>query len=70
MTCLPGSNWHAGLYDASPRRPDCPHGSPAGGKALLQKQTTTVDDAGLRTLHASIFTENCASIAPHHAAGC
>ena len=35
VTCLPGSNWHAGLYDASPRRPDCPHGSPAGGKALL-----------------------------------
>lgn len=39
------------------------------GKALLDKQVTEADAAGLWTLQASIFTENRASIALHHAAG-
>ena len=39
------------------------------GKALLRKQVMAADDAGLWTLQTSIFTENRASIALHHAAG-
>ncbi|WP_338596796.1 metalloregulator ArsR/SmtB family transcription factor [Saccharopolyspora sp. SCSIO 74807] len=39
------------------------------GKALLYKQVTEADTAGLWTLQTSIFTENRASIALHHAAG-
>ncbi|HWE90497.1 MAG TPA: GNAT family N-acetyltransferase [Pseudonocardiaceae bacterium] len=39
------------------------------GKALLRKQVTAADDAGLWTLQTAIFTENRASIALHHAAG-
>lgn len=39
------------------------------GKALLHKQVTEADAGGLWTLQASIFTENRASIALHHAAG-
>lgn len=39
------------------------------GKALLHKQVTEADAAGLWTLQAAIFTENRASIALHHAAG-
>lgn len=39
------------------------------GKALLHKQVTAADAAGLWTLQSAIFTENRASIALHHAAG-
>ncbi|MGP4018895.1 helix-turn-helix domain-containing GNAT family N-acetyltransferase [Saccharopolyspora sp. 5N708] len=39
------------------------------GKALLHKQVTAADAAGLWTLQTAIFTENRASIALHHAAG-
>ncbi|MQA10254.1 MAG: metalloregulator ArsR/SmtB family transcription factor [Pseudonocardiaceae bacterium] len=39
------------------------------GKALLYKQVTEADTAGLWTLQTSIFTENRASLALHHAAG-
>ncbi|GAA3885039.1 hypothetical protein GCM10022243_57330 [Saccharothrix violaceirubra] len=39
------------------------------GKALLHKQVTAADTAGLWTLQTSVFPENRASIALHHAAG-
>ncbi|WP_158891446.1 helix-turn-helix domain-containing GNAT family N-acetyltransferase [Amycolatopsis anabasis] len=39
------------------------------GKALVRQQVTEADRAGLWTLQASIFTENRAGIALHHAAG-
>ncbi len=39
------------------------------GKALLHRQVTAADAAGLWTLQTSIFTENRASIALHRAAG-
>jgi L-amino acid N-acyltransferase YncA/DNA-binding transcriptional ArsR family regulator len=39
------------------------------GKALLRTQVMAADDAGIWTLQTSIFTENRASIALHHAAG-
>ena len=39
------------------------------GKALLHKQVTAADEAGLWTLQTSIFTENRASIALHRSAG-
>lgn len=39
------------------------------GTALLHKQVTAADAAGLWTLQASIITENRAAIALHHAAG-
>jgi L-amino acid N-acyltransferase YncA/DNA-binding transcriptional ArsR family regulator len=39
------------------------------GKALLHKQVTAADDAGLWTLQTAIFTENRASIALHRAGG-
>lgn len=39
------------------------------GKALLHKQVTAADAAGIWTLQTAIFTENRASIALHHAAG-
>lgn len=39
------------------------------GKALLHKQVTAADAAGLWTLQSTIFTENRASIALHHAFG-
>ncbi|MEU3771307.1 GNAT family N-acetyltransferase [Amycolatopsis keratiniphila] len=39
------------------------------GKALMHKQVTEADAAGLWTLQTSIFTDNRASIALHHSAG-
>ncbi|GAA1205278.1 helix-turn-helix domain-containing GNAT family N-acetyltransferase [Prauserella alba] len=39
------------------------------GKALLHKQVTEADADGLWTLQTSIFTQNRASVALHHAAG-
>jgi len=39
------------------------------GKALIRKQVTAADEAGLWTLQTSIFTENRASIGLHHRAG-
>jgi len=39
------------------------------GKALLHKQVTAADAAGLWTLQSTIFTENRASIALHHSVG-
>lgn len=39
------------------------------GKALLHRQVTAADAAGLWTLQTSIFPENRASIALHHSAG-
>jgi L-amino acid N-acyltransferase YncA/DNA-binding transcriptional ArsR family regulator len=39
------------------------------GRALIRRQVTEADDAGLWTLQTSIFTENRASISLHHAAG-
>lgn len=39
------------------------------GKALLYRQVTEADAAGLWTLQTSIFPENRASIALHHSAG-
>jgi L-amino acid N-acyltransferase YncA/DNA-binding transcriptional ArsR family regulator len=39
------------------------------GTALLRQQTEAADHAGLWTLQTSIFTENRASLAIHHAAG-
>ncbi|MFD7654784.1 helix-turn-helix domain-containing GNAT family N-acetyltransferase [Actinosynnema sp. NPDC059797] len=39
------------------------------GKALLHKQVTAADEAGLWTLQTAIFPENRASIALHHSAG-
>jgi GNAT superfamily N-acetyltransferase len=39
------------------------------GKTLLHKQVNAADEAGLWTLQTSIFPENRASLALHHAAG-
>jgi L-amino acid N-acyltransferase YncA len=39
------------------------------GKALLHRQVTAADAAGLWTLQTSIFPENRASIGLHHSAG-
>ncbi len=39
------------------------------GKALIHRQVTAADDAGLWTLQTSIFPENRASIALHRSAG-
>jgi L-amino acid N-acyltransferase YncA/DNA-binding transcriptional ArsR family regulator len=39
------------------------------GKALLHKQVTAADQAGLWMLQTAIFTENRPSIALHHSAG-
>jgi L-amino acid N-acyltransferase YncA/DNA-binding transcriptional ArsR family regulator len=39
------------------------------GKALLHRQVTAADTAGLWTLQTSIFPENRASIGLHHSAG-
>jgi L-amino acid N-acyltransferase YncA len=39
------------------------------GTALLRQQVTAADDSALWTLQTSIFPENRASIALHHAAG-
>ncbi|MFW6091643.1 MAG: helix-turn-helix domain-containing GNAT family N-acetyltransferase [Actinomycetota bacterium] len=39
------------------------------GRALLHKQVTAADAAGLWTLQTAIFTENRPSIALHHSAG-
>ena len=39
------------------------------GKTLLHRQVTEADAGGLWTLQTSIFPENRASIALHHAAG-
>ena len=39
------------------------------GSTLLRQQTEAADEAGLWTLQTSIFTENRASLAIHHAAG-
>lgn len=39
------------------------------GKSLLRRQISAADAAGIWTLQASIFIENRASIALHHAAG-
>ena len=39
------------------------------GKALIHRQVTAADDAGLWTLQTSIFPENRASIALHQSAG-
>jgi L-amino acid N-acyltransferase YncA/DNA-binding transcriptional ArsR family regulator len=39
------------------------------GKALMHKQVTEADQAGLWTLQTAIFTENRASVALHHTAG-
>jgi L-amino acid N-acyltransferase YncA len=39
------------------------------GKALVHRQVTAADDAGLWTLQASIFPENRAGIALHRSAG-
>jgi L-amino acid N-acyltransferase YncA/DNA-binding transcriptional ArsR family regulator len=39
------------------------------GKALVRRQVTAADEAGLWTLQTAIFTGNRASIALHHAAG-
>jgi L-amino acid N-acyltransferase YncA/DNA-binding transcriptional ArsR family regulator len=39
------------------------------GKALLHRQVTEADAAGLWTLQTSIFPENRASLALHHSAG-
>jgi L-amino acid N-acyltransferase YncA/DNA-binding transcriptional ArsR family regulator len=39
------------------------------GKSLLHQQVTAADEAGLWTLQTSIFPENRASLALHHAAG-
>ncbi|SDC41963.1 helix-turn-helix domain-containing GNAT family N-acetyltransferase [Actinokineospora iranica] len=39
------------------------------GKTLLHKQVTAADEGGLWTLQTSIFPENRASLALHHAAG-
>ncbi|WP_433786837.1 N-acetyltransferase family protein [Actinomycetospora sp. CA-101289] len=39
------------------------------GRALIHRQVTAPDAAGLWTLQAAIFTENRAAIALHHSAG-
>jgi L-amino acid N-acyltransferase YncA/DNA-binding transcriptional ArsR family regulator len=39
------------------------------GKALIHKQVTEADAAGLWTLQTAIFTENRTSVALHHTAG-
>ncbi|MFD5829629.1 helix-turn-helix domain-containing GNAT family N-acetyltransferase [Lentzea sp. NPDC060358] len=39
------------------------------GTALVHRQVTAADDAGLWTLQTSIFPENRASLALHHSAG-
>jgi L-amino acid N-acyltransferase YncA len=39
------------------------------GKALIHRQVTAADAAGLWTLQTSIFPENRASVALHHSAG-
>ncbi len=39
------------------------------GRALLQRQVTEADAAGLWTLQTSIFPENRASLALHRSAG-
>lgn len=39
------------------------------GRALMQQQVCAADDAGLWTLQTSVFPENRAAIALHHASG-
>ncbi|WP_344315291.1 metalloregulator ArsR/SmtB family transcription factor [Fodinicola feengrottensis] len=39
------------------------------GKALIHRQVTAADTAGLWTLQSAIFSENKASLALHHSAG-
>ncbi|PZF84279.1 helix-turn-helix domain-containing GNAT family N-acetyltransferase [Jiangella anatolica] len=39
------------------------------GKALLRRQVTAADAAGIWTLQTSVFTENRASLSLHHQAG-
>jgi L-amino acid N-acyltransferase YncA/DNA-binding transcriptional ArsR family regulator len=39
------------------------------GKALIHKQVTEADNAGLWMLQTAVFTENRASVALHHTAG-
>lgn len=51
------------VYVAAPAR------STGVGKALLWRQVTEADGAGLWTLQASIFLENRAGLAVHHSAG-
>ena len=49
----------------SPKAPEVA----GSGRALLFRQVTEADAGGLWTLQTSIFPENRASIALHHAAG-
>ncbi|GAB3428980.1 helix-turn-helix domain-containing GNAT family N-acetyltransferase [Actinophytocola sediminis] len=63
-----GRACYAGVAETSVYVADGHRGRGAG-KALLHKQVTAADDAGIWTLQTSILTENRASIALHHAAG-
>ncbi|MGA6167852.1 helix-turn-helix domain-containing GNAT family N-acetyltransferase [Amycolatopsis magusensis] len=48
---------------------DARHRGRGVGKALLHKQVTAADRAGLWTLQTTVFTENRPGIALHHSAG-
>jgi L-amino acid N-acyltransferase YncA/DNA-binding transcriptional ArsR family regulator len=59
---------YSGVAETSVCVADGHHGRGVG-KALLHKQVTAADAAGLWTLQTSIFTENRVGIALHHSAG-
>ncbi|RZS32241.1 L-amino acid N-acyltransferase YncA [Herbihabitans rhizosphaerae] len=67
-TPVSGRDCYAGVAETSVYVADGFRGRGVG-KALLHKQVTAADAAGLWTLQTSIFTENRASVALHHAAG-
>lgn len=48
---------------------DAHHGGRGIGSALVRHQVAAADEGGLWTLQTSIFPENHASLAIHHAAG-
>ncbi|MFI5958068.1 helix-turn-helix domain-containing GNAT family N-acetyltransferase [Cryptosporangium sp. NPDC051539] len=59
---------YAGVVETSVYVAECYRGRRIG-TALLHRQVTAADEDGLWTLQTSIFPENRASLALHHAAG-
>lgn len=59
---------YAGVAETSVYVGEC-HRGRGVGRALIHRQVTAADAAGLWTLQAAIFTENRAAIALHHSAG-
>jgi L-amino acid N-acyltransferase YncA/DNA-binding transcriptional ArsR family regulator len=67
-TAVPASSHSSGVADTAIYVGDGLRGRGIG-KALIHRQVTAADDAGLWTLQASIFPENRAAIALHRSAG-